>query len=144
VDPHDLRRQLQAVLDDPDHALERHQQADARQARAQLGVGAAPDRPSVGATLFQAAIDGGARAVGRATGRIEAGARADLVVLDPDHPALIGHSGDTLLDSFVFAGNTSPIRDVMAGGRWRVRDGRHADEAAVAARYRTVMAALLG
>jgi len=107
------------------------------------GVGAAPDRPSVGATLFQAAIDGGARAVGRATGRIEAGARADLVVLDPDHPALIGRRGDTLLDSFVFAGNTSPIRDVMAGGRWRVRDGRHADQAAVAARYRTVMAALL-
>ncbi|MFE0755301.1 formimidoylglutamate deiminase [Inquilinus sp. NPDC058860] len=107
------------------------------------GVAAGPGRPSVGATLFQAAIDGGARAVGRATGRIEAGARADLVVLDRDHPALIGRRGDTLLDSFVFAGNDSPIRHVMAGGRWRVRDGRHADEAAVAARYRAVMAALL-
>ncbi|WP_343717423.1 amidohydrolase family protein, partial [Inquilinus sp.] len=100
-------------------------------------------RPSVGATLFQAAIDGGARAVGRATGRIEAGARADLIVLDPDHPALIGRHGDTLLDSFVFAVNDSPIRHVMAGGRWRVRDGRHPDEAAVAARYRSVMADLL-
>ncbi len=107
------------------------------------GVAGGPARPSVGATLFQAAIDGGARAVGRATGRIEAGGRADLVVLDGDHPALIGRKGDTLLDSFVFAGNDSPIRHVMAGGRWRVRDGRHADEAAVAARYRSVMAALL-
>ncbi|MGO1074735.1 formimidoylglutamate deiminase [Inquilinus sp. CA228] len=107
------------------------------------GVAGGPGRPSVGATLFQAAIDGGARAVGRATGRIEAGARADLVVLDRNHPALIGRKGDTLLDSFVFAGNDSPIRHVMAGGRWRVRDGRHADEAAVATRYRQVMAALL-
>ncbi|WP_437374460.1 formimidoylglutamate deiminase [Inquilinus limosus] len=107
------------------------------------GIGAAPGRPSVGATLFLAAIDGGARAVGRVSGRIEAAARADLVVLDPDHPALVGRRGDALLDSLVFAGNASPIRHVMAGGRWRVRDGRHAEEAAVAARYRAVMAALL-
>ncbi|WP_026873866.1 formimidoylglutamate deiminase [Inquilinus limosus] len=114
-----------------------------RLAHRKRGIGAGPGRPSVGATLFQAAIDGGARAVGRASGRIEAGARADLVVLDPDHPALVGRRGDALLDSFVFAGNESPIRHVMAGGRWRVRDGHHADEAAVAARYRKVMAALL-
>ena len=107
------------------------------------GVGAGPGRPAVGATLFQTAVDGGAQAIGRASGRIEAGARADLVVLDRDHPALIGRQGDALLDSFVFAGNDSPIRDVMAGGRWRVRDGHHADEQAVAARYRLVMTALL-
>jgi formimidoylglutamate deiminase len=107
------------------------------------GVGAGPARPAVGATLFQAAVDGGAQAIGRTSGRIEAGARADLVVLDSNHPALIGRQGDALLDSFVFAGNDSPIRDVMAGGRWRVRDGHHADEQAVAARYRSVMTTLL-
>jgi formimidoylglutamate deiminase len=30
------------------------------------------------------------------------------------------------------------IRHVMVGGKWVVRDGRHPDEAAIAARYRQV------
>jgi formimidoylglutamate deiminase len=115
-----------------------------RLAHRKRGVAASPARPAVGATLFQAAVDGGAQAIGRSSGRIEAGARADLVVLDRDHPVLVGRSGDAVLDSFVFAGNDSPIRDVMAGGSWRVRDGHHAEEEAVSARFRAVMGTLLG
>ena len=113
-----------------------------RLAQRRRGVGALPGRAAVGAGLFQAAVDGGAQALGRRTGRIEAGARADLVVLDPDHPTLVGRTGDALLDSFVFAGNDAPIRHVMAGGRWRVRDGHHPDEAAIAARYRDTLTTL--
>jgi formimidoylglutamate deiminase len=97
---------------------------------------------SVGADLYRAALAGGAAALGRPVGRLAAGARADLLVLDQDHPVLCGKSGDELVDSFVFAGNGNPVRDVMVGGRWVVEGGRHHAEEAVLARFRTTMAVL--
>lgn len=97
---------------------------------------------SVGADLYRAALAGGAQALGRPVGRLAAGARADLVVLDPDHPLLYGREGDTLLDAFVFAGNANPVRDVMIGGRWIVEEGHHLAEEAVLARFRGAIAAL--
>lgn len=81
--------------------------------------------PSVGRTLYEHAARNGARALGIAAGALEAGRRADLVAIDPDLPALAGRCGDELLDALVFAGNLNPVRDVMVGGQWRVRDGRH-------------------
>ena len=92
--------------------------------------------PNVGAALYRAALTGGARACGRPIGALAPGRRADLVVLDGGHPALIGRDGDVLLDSLVFAGNVSPVRDVMVGGRWVVREGRHPGEARALAAYR--------
>jgi formimidoylglutamate deiminase len=75
-------------------------------------------------------------------GRLEPGARADLVVLDPDHPALVGRSGDAVLDAWIFSGEDTPVRDVMVGGRWVVRDGRHVRQDEILGRYRTVAEAL--
>jgi formimidoylglutamate deiminase len=100
------------------------------------------DGGSVGAGLWRAALAGGAQALGRPIGALEAGARADLLVLDGDHPQLAGRSADLLLDSLVFSGNANPVRDVMVGGNWVVREGRHHDEEAIAARYRKTVAAL--
>lgn len=97
---------------------------------------------SIGTDLYQAALAGGAAALGRPVGRLAAGARADLLVLDPDHPALCGKTGDRLVDAFVFAGNSNPVRDVMVGGRWVVEAGHHHAEEAVLARYRATMAGL--
>ena len=97
---------------------------------------------SIGAGLWRAALAGGARALGRPIGALEAGARADLLVLDGEHPLLAGRDCDVLLDSLVFSGNASLVRDVYVGGRWVVRDGRHHDEEAIAARYRKTVAAL--
>ncbi len=96
-----------------------------------------------GAALYRAALAGGARALGQPVGTIEAGRRADIVVLDGDHPSLTGHTGDTTLDAFVFSGNSSPVRDVMVGGDWVVRDGAHREEAPVAEAYRRTMNRLL-
>ncbi|MFQ5775746.1 MAG: formimidoylglutamate deiminase [Kiloniellaceae bacterium] len=90
---------------------------------------------SVGARLYKGALAGGARALGRPIGRIAPGCRADLVVVDEARPALIGKADDVLLDALVFAGNENPVRDVMVGGAWRVRDGRHAREAEVLRAY---------
>ncbi|MEE2980923.1 MAG: formimidoylglutamate deiminase [Pseudomonadota bacterium] len=97
---------------------------------------------SVGAALWRAALAGGARALARPIGAFEPGARADLLVLDGDHPQLAGRDGDVLLDSLVFSGNTNPICHVMVGGRWLVQCGEHRDEEAIVERYREAVATL--
>jgi formimidoylglutamate deiminase len=100
--------------------------------------------PHVGATLYRAALAGGAAALGRPIGRLAAGCRADLVVLDTERPGLVDRNGDLLLDSAVFAGNENPVRDVMVGGRWMVEEGHHRAEHAVLARYRSALRELIG
>ena len=94
---------------------------------------------SVGETLWRAALAGGARASGVAIGELREGARADLVVLDDNSLLLAARDERSLMDSFVFAGNASLVRDVMCGGQWVVRDFRHRDELRIAARYRSVV-----
>ena len=98
---------------------------------------------STGARLFADALAGGAEALGRPIGAIAAGKRADLVVLDPDHPQLFGRSGDTLVDALIFSGNVNPVRHVLCGGRWVIRGGRHGAEDRIAATYRTAMSRLM-
>ena len=97
---------------------------------------------SVGATLIHNALEGGAQALGRPVGRIEMGSRADLLVLDAEASMLVGRRGDALSDAAVFGGSGLPVRDVMVGGAWVVREGRHGAEAAVAAAYRSALARL--
>ena len=107
-------------------------------------IAVSPGSPSVGAGLYRRALAGGAQALGRPIGALEPGARADLVVLDGGHPVLAGRGGDVLLDALVFSGNDSPVRDVMVGGKWVVRDRRHDDEDDILAGYRAAVAELAG
>lgn len=100
--------------------------------------------PSVGRTLYDAAVNGGARALAQPVGALQVGRRADLVVLDGESPALAHKTGDAILDSLVFAANHTSIKDVMVAGRWRIRDGRHDQQDAILERYKTTLAALLG
>ncbi len=109
-----------------------------RVTRRARNIAAAALPRSTGRTLLDAALEAGAQACGRKIGRIAAGHRADLVVLDPDHPSLIGRSGDDVVDSWLFAGDDTPVRDVMVGGRWVVEGGRHVREDDVLAAYRSV------
>ena len=97
---------------------------------------------SVGDTLWRAALRGGAQAAGAAIGELRDGARADLIVLDDTSPLLAARDERSVLDSFLFAGNTPLVRDVMVGGRWQVQGFRHRDEERIAARYRATVAAL--
>jgi formimidoylglutamate deiminase len=106
-------------------------------------IAASDARPSVGATLWRRALEGGSRALGRTMGAIAPGARADLLVLDGDHPNLAGREGDGILDALVFAGNDRLVRHVAVSGSWVVRDGHHADEQGIAARYREVVRRLI-
>jgi formimidoylglutamate deiminase len=104
---------------------------------------AADDEP-VGQACFAAAAIGGARALGIAAGRLAPGCRADLIVLESDQPALAGQPPDALLDAAIFGPCRQPVRDVMVGGRWVVRDGHHPREAETLARYRAALARCAG
>ncbi len=98
---------------------------------------------SVGAALYRAAAAGGAQALGQPVGAIAPGRRADLVVLDVRDPALAEQRGDGLFDAAIFGPVRRPVRDVMVGGRWCVRDGVHALGEASLQRYRRLLRRLL-
>lgn len=99
---------------------------------------ATPEK-STGRRLYDAILAGGAAAAGRQTGAIRPGLLADLVALDAVHTDLDGREGDTILDSFVFAGDDRMVRDVWSAGRHMVRDGRHVARDDIAAAYRAVL-----
>ncbi len=93
---------------------------------------------STGRALLEGAWAGGAQASGRRLGAIRPGFRADLVVLDTGHPALVGRDEDQLLDAWIFSGEDTPVRDVMVGGAWVVENGRHRGQDEIATAYRAV------
>ncbi len=95
-----------------------------------------------GGTLLSHAWQGGAQALSWNGGHVGAGARADFVVLDAEHPALAGRDGRQVLDSWLFSGTDSPVKDVFVGGEGVVRDGRHLREEEVARAYREAVASL--
>lgn len=102
-------------------------------------VAAGPHHRSSARTLLEAALSGGAAACGRRIGALSSGARADIVVLDPHHDALVGRSGDDALDSWIFSGDDTPVRDVFTGGHQVVHDGRHPSQDRVRERYAAVI-----
>lgn len=105
-------------------------------------VAARHEGDSVGETLWRAALRGGAQASGLPTGELRDGARADLIVLDESSPLLAARDARSVLDGFLFAGNTPLVRHVMTGGRWQVRDFVHRDQDRIAARYREAVSRL--
>ena len=76
--------------------------------------------------LLAAATEAGHAALGWPdAGRIEAGALADLVHVPLDSVRLAGTRPEHGIAATVFAATAADVRDVMAGGRWIVRDGEH-------------------
>lgn len=92
-----------------------------------------------GGELLAHAWADGCRALARDAGTVAVGRPADLVVLDAEHPALAGRSDHAVLDSWVFSGTESPVRDVMVQGDWVVRDGRHRHGEEAARSYAAVV-----
>jgi formiminoglutamate deiminase len=94
---------------------------------------------STGERLFKDALAGGAQAVARPVGAIEIGRRADIVVLDAEHPAFAAAHESELLDAWIFATTRSAVKTVYIGGEAVVEEGRHRDSTAITARYLAVL-----
>ena len=97
-----------------------------------------------GETLFRAAISGGAQALGQPVDGLRAGQRADFVVLDDTHPSLVARPVERMIDSWVFAGDRTCVRDVHVAGRRVVADGRHVARDRTRSDYARVMAGIIG
>jgi len=102
------------------------------------------DQPIVGRTLYDAALGGGAQALGQPIGELAVGKRADWLVLDGNDPYLATASEDGILNRWLFAGGDRQVRDVMVNGQWVVRQGRHAHEEESARAFTEVLRTLLG
>jgi cytosine/adenosine deaminase-related metal-dependent hydrolase len=95
-------------------------------------------RPSVADDVFRAAFHNSREIVtkiwGLPVGRIESGARADLLVLDYFPPSPIG--SDNLFGHLLFGISSAPVDALMVDGRWVVRDGHcvNIDERQIAER----------
>lgn len=96
---------------------------------------------STGRNLFDRALAGGASSIGQSRG-IMKGQRLDALVLDGNHASLMAREGDAIMDSFIFAGGSSCVRHVIAGGEVVIRDGRHAREEEITASYRAALGRL--
>ena len=104
-------------------------------------LGAGSDA-TIGTTMWASAARGGAQALAQPVGAIEVGRRADLIVLDTADPALAEQAPENVLDAAIFGPARAAVRDVMSGGRWIVRNGRHGGEDEIFARYRATLARL--
>jgi len=106
-------------------------------------VCAQPGRqPDTAASLFERARAGGGRAAGHARWGLEAGARADLLVIDPDDASLLGLPPGRWLDALVFSSPSRPWRDVMVAGRWALRHHHHPQVERISAAFARAMGAL--
>jgi formiminoglutamate deiminase len=96
---------------------------------------------STGRDMYEAALAGGAQALGQSSTGICEGASADLISLDTADPAYFGRKGDALFDSWIFAGGR--IHCVWRAGHKVVQQGKHIEREAVSARYRRAVESVL-
>ena len=96
------------------------------------------------ATLLDHVLSGGAQCLGRPIGALQAGCRADIIVLDPDNPVIAGRDGDAIIDAWIFSGNQPAVRNVYVGGVQVVQDGRHFKQDDIFRRYRAALDRLRG
>jgi len=94
---------------------------------------------STGRTLLDLALKGGATSMTQPVGALAPGFRADITVLDDEHPALIGRSEDSALDSWIFSGGNACVRDVFVAGTQVVEDRRHVKEEAIFKNFRAAV-----
>ena len=99
----------------------------------------APPGGSTGRTMLDAALRGGAQALARGSGRLEAGAVADLLTLSADHPAMYGKSGDDILDAWIFCAGAGAVDCVWSAGHKVVSGGAHAERERIAARFKRTL-----
>jgi formimidoylglutamate deiminase len=115
-----------------------------RLALRQRNVAAAPQLglDATAARLFNRHLAGGALAAGFDRWGLQAGARADLLVLDTQADGLLGVPPGHLLDALVFASDAAPFDQVWVAGQRLVAAGRHRQHDSLRAAYGAAMAGL--
>jgi formiminoglutamate deiminase len=98
---------------------------------------------STGRRLLTSALAAGAHALQQPIGVLAAGARADIVLLDADHPDLAARSGDSWLDAWIFVAGRSALKSVLMEGEPVVERGRHKMRPTIEARFKKVVADLI-
>lgn len=98
---------------------------------------------STGRGLLTSALAAGPQALQQPIGVLAVGARADIVLLDSDHPDLAARSGDSWLDAWVFVAGKSALKSVLVGGEPVVEAGRHKMRAMIEERFKKVVADLM-
>jgi formiminoglutamate deiminase len=96
---------------------------------------------STGRALYEGALHGGAQALGIRISGLQTGASADFLSLNGADPSFSARTGDTLLDSWIFAGGS--IDCVWRRGRKEVTHGRHRHGEIIRERYLRVITRLV-
>ena len=96
----------------------------------------------LGSSLWSWLVEGGARAAGHTDHGLRAGAPADLVVLDPGGPALLGHEPESALDAWLIGGDDRDIAAVYVAGAVKARGGTIPDEDEIADRFAGTLRAI--
>src|SRR5262249_21739856 len=97
---------------------------------------------STGRTLFEGALEGGARVLQSPRG-LQEGAGLDVVSLSTEQPEAVARCEHEIVDSVLFARGRRLGDAVRRAGEPLVRHGKHRDRDALAARYRRVLKNLL-
>lgn len=98
--------------------------------------------PSVGRSLFDAGLAGGAQALG-APASLAVGHSADLVSLKTDDEKLVHRRGDQWLDAWIFAGGRRTVDCVWRAGARLVSGGWHIHRESIGRRYRQALQKVL-
>ena len=97
---------------------------------------------STGRRIYDEMLTGGATATGRNTGKIEVGSWADMLCLDTASEHLWRRERDTILDTWIFAGDDRLVTDVWSAGRHQVTNGRHVNRPKIVRAYLKTIDAL--
>ena len=93
---------------------------------------------SLAERLFRCATEDGARSLGAPGGSLEMGKPADFFTVDLSDPSIIGAEPEALLSNIVFSLERTAVRDVLVGGEFVIRDGRHPSDEEIIHRFEAV------
>jgi formimidoylglutamate deiminase len=106
-----------------------------RLSRRARNVSALLEGESVGRRLLETALAGATQACARPVGAIAIGCRADIVLLDEQHPDFAVGRNDHWLDAWIFVVGRAAVKGVLIGGETVVSGGQHHRREAVKRRY---------
>jgi formimidoylglutamate deiminase len=98
-----------------------------------------PSEPYVADALFRRTLSGGWRSLGKLAGGIATGLPQSFVTYDDDAGNWRDLPSENYLSALVFGTGELKARQVIAEGRWLIRDGVHRDEEQIEREYRAAL-----